>query len=188
MADLQVIYDPNLEIGAIIDLDTNLGWGPMCPGPTGGELLQAFVDGMPFDLAILTPEQARDIFLSVFRNDATAAIEAKTTGDSPPMVESGDTTAVDTALATAEAVASAGAPPDPQPADTDMAADTSQTDTVTVDPTVAPSNLPDAAATVAPSNADTVQANCLICNPQGTGSNNPACPVCGGTGHVPKAQ
>lgn len=184
MSDLQVVYDPNLEIGAIIDLDTNMGWGPICPGPKGGELLQAFVDGMPFDLAILQPEQARDIFLSVFREDAAAAIQDAAPATDNQVEPPSDPVATAAASGAAEPVEETSTVPAEQPADTDMAADTSQTDTVTVPDPIPPASTAtpsmDAGSTV----TQPQQANCLVCNANGQGSTNPACVVCGGTGKV----
>lgn len=184
MADLTVIYDPTLEIGAIIDLDTNMGWGPMCPGPQGGNLLQAFVDGMPFDLTILSPEQARDIFMSVFRDDAAAAIQdAPPAGDSP-VVPDNDPVATAAASGAAEPVAETGPVVPVAPNDADMEADTSQTGAVTepANPSGVQLNTPDMAANAAPVSAGT--ANCLLCNANGQGSTNPGCLVCHGTGKV----
>lgn len=186
MSDLQVIYDPSLEIGAIIDLDTNMGWGPMCPGPRGGELLQAFVDGMPFDLAVLQPEQARDIFLSVFRDDAAAAIQDAPATAEPAVVADNDPVATAAAQGSAEPVEEAGAVPVAQPADTDMAADTGQADAVTTNPTNTASEGAVIPPTPAGGSDSAPTANCLVCNANGQGSTNPGCVVCGGTGLVPK--
>lgn len=187
MSDLQVIYDPTLEIGAIIDLDTNMGWGPMCPGPKGGELLQAFVDGMPFDLSILQPEQARDIFLSVFRQDAADSITAASAPAGNAVEPTSDPVATAAASGAAAPVEETSSVPAAQPADTDMAADTSQTDQVTTDP-IMPGIVADTPKVErTPSSTGTTMTNCLVCNATGTGSTNPACPVCGGTGKVPTA-
>lgn len=184
MSDLQVVYDPTLEMGAIIDLDTNMGWGPVCPGPRGGELLQAFVDGMPFDLSILEPEQARDIFLSVFRQDAAESIEAPAAPAGSAVEPNNDPVATAAALGTAGPVEATGTVPVAQPADTDMAADTSQTDQVTMpDPTPPPSTEGGSTAP-SPTATTPAQANCLVCNANGQGSTNPGCVVCGGTGKV----
>lgn len=184
MSDLTVIFDKDLEIGAIVDLDTNQGWGPICVGPQGGELLAAFVAGMPFDMTMLTPEQAKSIFMSVFQDQAAASAQAAGQTPTGPVESAGDPTANEQAQATAEAVAAAGEPPAPAPADTDMAADQSETDQVTPDPTIVQSSQPDVAENVAPPSAPTATTNCLVCNADGTGSNNPQCPVCNGTGKV----
>lgn len=185
MSDLQVIYDPALQIGAIVDLDTNLGFGPICPGPDGGNLLQAFVDGMPFDVGILTAEQARDIFLSVFREDAQKSIEAQGQTDTGTVVTPDGATANAEALAAREAMETAGAPPEPAPADADMEADQSQTDQVNTGPTV-PGIASDTSQVGSPVPVVTPSmTNCLVCNASGAGSSNPACVVCGGTGKVP---
>lgn len=187
MSDLQVIYDPSLEIGAIIDLDTNMGWGPMCPGPRGGELLQAFVDGMPFDLAILQPEQARDIFMSVFRQDAADSIQTPAAPAGSAVEPPADPVATAAASGAAQPVEEVSSTPPEQSADTDMAADASQTDTVTSPDPIPPASTDtspvDAGSTVTPP----TQANCLVCNANGQGSTNPACVVCGGTGKVAAA-
>lgn len=187
MADLQVVYDPTIEVAAIVDLDRNMSWGPMCPGPQGGSLLQAFIDGMPFDITILSSEQARDIFLQVFQEDAAKSAAAATSGDSSPVEPAGTVTSSDTALATADAVANAGAPPAPAPADADMAADQSQTATVSDPPTQAATESATLPVGETVPEGGTTTTNCLVCNPQGTGSNNPACVVCGGTGQVQAA-
>lgn len=184
MPDLQVLYDPNLQVAAIVDLDTNMGWGPMCPGPQGAELLQSFIDGMPFDITILTQEQARDIFLSVFREQATEAITSPGATVDSSLESPVDPVATDSALATATAVASAGAPPPEQSSDTDMAADTGEAAAVTTDPTVARTINVGQPNTGQASDADAVGPNCALCNFSGTGSNNPQCPACHGTGHL----
>lgn len=184
MSDLQVIYDSSLELAAIVDLDTNLGFGPICPGPNGGQLLQAFIDGMPFDVGILSAEQARDIFLSVFREDVAASVSAAADPATPPLEPSGSASATEQALATADAVASAGAPPPPAPHDADMEADASETAQVTVPGIEQPSGNHDMLAGVADAAASDGTSNCMVCNPQGTGSNNAACVVCGGSGKV----
>lgn len=184
MSDLQVIYDPSLEIGAIVDLDTNLGFGPICPGPEGGNLLQAFVDGMPFDVGILSSEQAREIFLSVFRDDAAASLAAKANADNTSLVNVGNDDATETALATADAMASNGAPPPVAPSDTDMATHESEThsltDTATGQGDTTNGTPPAPVATP----TDDGTSNCMVCNPNGTGSNNAGCVVCGGSGKV----
>lgn len=187
MSDLQVVYDPNLEIGAIIDLDTNMGWGPICPGPKGGELLQAFVDGMPFDLAILQPEQARDIFLSVFRDDAAAAIQDAAPAAGDTVGQANDPVATAAASGTAEPVDETSTVPPEQPSDADMAADTGQTDTVTTADPLGSSAIQGVPPEIEQATQPARQGNCLVCNANGQGSTNPACVVCGGTGKVTAA-
>lgn len=187
MSDLQVIYDPSLEIGAIIDLDTNMGWGPMCPGPRGGELLQAFVDGMPFDLAVLQPEQARDIFMSVFRQDAADSIQAPAAPAGSAVEPDNDPVATAAASGAAIPVEEVSSTPPEQPADTDMAADASEADTVTSDPTTPDIGTVTPPPVAASTPGVAAQANCLVCNANGQGSTNPACVVCGGTGKVAAA-
>lgn len=184
MADLQVIFDPSLELAAIVDLDTNLGFGPICPGPNGGSLLQAFIDGMPFDVGILTPEQAREIFLSVFRDDVAASVTASAGTDSPPVESAGSAKSVDEARATAEAVAAGGEPPAPAPHDADMETNTGET--VAVDIVAGPpaSTNHDITAGLADTTPADTTSNCMLCNPNGTGSTNPGCIVCGGSGKV----
>lgn len=185
MPDLQVVYDPSIQVGAIVDLDTNMGWGPICPGPEGGSLLQSFIDGMPFDITILSSEQARDIFMSVFQDQAAESIAAEGTAPAANVDAGPDTGAIDAAQATAEAVANAGAPPEPGPHDTDMEAAQGTPDTVSDDPTIgAPAPITDTSAATA--DASTQSATlCLVCNPNGTGSTNPSCLVCGGKGIIP---
>jgi hypothetical protein len=184
VSDLQVVYDPSLQVGGIVDLDTNMGWGPICPGPEGGALLQSFIDGMPFDITMLTSEQARDIFMSVFREQAAESLAAQGQDTPPNMDTAPDTGPDEHALAAAEAVASAGAPPAPAPADTDMAANESTPGEVTPDPTAtgSPSDTPPDGSPAPP--VTTTTTNCLVCNAEGTGSTNPSCLVCGGSGKI----
>ena len=184
MSDLTVIHDPNLEIAAIVDMDTNQGWGPICVGPQSAELLQAFVDGMPFDITMLTPEQATNIFVAAFHDtvaesvqDAPAPVGSAVEQTSDPVADaaaSGNTGPVDTTSA-ANPVA---------PSDADMEANTGQTNQVTPDPTAGTAQVteqPNAGVTAA---SDSAAANCLVCNANGQGSTNPSCVVCGGTGKV----
>lgn len=184
MSDLQVIYDPTLEIAAIVDLDTNMGWGPMCPGPKAADLLQAYVDGMPFDLAILTPEQARDIFLSVFREQAAGDIAAAAAPAGSAVEPSSDPVADAAASGAAGPVEETGSVPPEQPADADMAADTGETDQVTVPDPIPPASTGTPTTGVGSTTTPQQQVNCLVCNADGQGSTNPACVVCGGTGKV----
>lgn len=184
MSDLQVVYDPTLELGAIVDLDTNMGWGPMCPGPRGAELLQAFVDGMPFDVTILSPEQARDIFMSVFRQDAAESITAPAAPAGNPVEPDNDPVATAAASGTPGPVEAASSAPAAQSADTDMAADAGTAGAVTVDPTPEVQLSASVTPGIESQPASTPTANCLVCNANGQGSTNPACVVCGGTGKV----
>lgn len=187
MSDLQVVYDPSTQVGAIVDLDTNQGWGPICPGPEGGELLQSFIDGMPFDITILTSQQATDIFMSVFREQAAASIAAQGQ-DTTENVDAGANPPTDEqALATAEAVATGDPAPEPAPHDADVAANTSQEAAVAaVDPTQSTEPDTQAVGQIVPE-VTTTTTNCLVCNSDGTGSKDPACPVCKGTGQVASA-
>ena len=187
MSDLQVVYDPSIQVAGIVDLDTNMGWGPICPGPQGGELLQSFIDGMPCDITMLTSEQARDVFMSVFREQAAESLAAQGQDSQPHVDTEPDTGTNDSALATAEAVASAGSPPEPAPHDADMETNQGETDQVTTDPTppATPPVTPTGGATV-PKVVSTTS-NCLVCNSDGNGSNNPSCLVCGGSGKIQAA-
>jgi hypothetical protein len=188
MPDLNVVYDDKLQIGAIVDLDTNMGWGPICPGPDGGNLLQAFIDGMPFDLTILSSEQARDIFLSVFREDAERSIASQTANDPDTLVAPHDPVATASAFGDSTIVEEASSAPPPAPADSDAGATGSEMTAAQTDPTVTvPYSQPIVADPVVPVSAPTVS-NCLLCNSDGTGSKNPGCVMCGGTGKVQAAQ
>lgn len=123
MATIEVIYDPVKEYGAIINTDTGMAWGPAMNGPVAGELLQGWVDAMPFDVTILDQETAGRVFGDFLEELVKGAEQvpstAPTSAVEPP---SADGLGHD-ALAQAEASAAGGEPPEPQPADTDPEAD-----------------------------------------------------------------
>jgi hypothetical protein len=130
MADIEVIYDPVKELAAIVNLDDRCGWGPAFIGPNAGNVLQLFVDSMPFDVTAVHGTTAGVIFLEWLENMAATAPESAATPSVGP-VESPDRPFLDGApLAEAVASASGAEPPEPQPADTDMEADSSAPPTV----------------------------------------------------------
>lgn len=179
--DLQVIYDETLEIAAIIDLESRQAWGPAAIGQGAGQLLEAYVQSLPFDPSILTPDQAVEGFTDWFQRVGEYA-DASTSTVSPSPVDSGTGTSVDTgALAVAEAGSAAGSPPPPAPADTDS---TATADTSAAQVTTAPAVTPPAAVAPAtlPATAGTQYIACPSCSV--TGTVDPACPICHGTNQM----
>ena len=122
MSDLQVIYDAQREIAAIVDLDTQLAWGPSMIGPDAAEDLEAWLQTLPYDVDGVTSETGRAWFVQ-FLSQVMRAEEARTDEpDSSEVVSGpGDTVAAES-LALQEARQQAGEPPDPAPYDTDTTA------------------------------------------------------------------
>ena len=162
MAELQVIYDPNLELAAIVNVDERMGWGPAMIGPQAGNILQAFIDTCPFDVSEMDAYTAARTFASFLDNAGLAAPDTTPTPETGTVDTSADT-GVDTANALAEAEATnAGDVPAEQPADTDTPQDTSTAPTVI---------------------------NCPNCNGSGSiqfgdGEAPQTCGMCGGRGKV----
>jgi len=103
-------------------------------GPDAGEILQSWVDAMPFDPTVLSEGAAVAAFRDWLDQMAKGAPQAPPTPSQSP-VEPVDRPGVDDdRIAQAEAAASGGEPPEPQPADTDMEADASPPPTVTTCP------------------------------------------------------
>ena len=123
MADLTVIYDPESEIAAIVNVDDRCGWGPAMIGPNAQEVLQAFIDSHPYDVTIYPASYVQQAFQSFLDTIGGGGQSAPAQGD-PVAAESPGGTGVDggAPLAQAEA-ANATDTPGPQPADTDMEAD-----------------------------------------------------------------
>lgn len=162
MAELAVIYDPALEVAAIINLDEQRAFGPAMVGPEAGEVLQAFIDATPFDLSELGTIEACLAFGSFLDRMVNPAEVAPDQADNGQVVTSpsADVGGGD-ALAQAEAAGASDVPP-PPPADTDEVSDT---------PT------------------KTVTAPCFNCDGSGMvefGDGSPAqrCGMCGGTGKI----
>jgi hypothetical protein len=134
MAHIEVIYDPQKELAAIVDLDTQEAYGPAMIGPDAGSVLEMWLETLPFDITLLDHHAAVTAFRgSVLRAYGEAAPEAATSPTRP--VEPGDGQPVDgEALAEFEAAQAGAGPPEPQPADTDVAADQGTPPTVVTCP------------------------------------------------------
>lgn len=162
MDDLLVIYDRERDIATIIHAGQRRGFGPAMIGEHAPDILQAFIDATPFDISDLGVFEACNAFGSFLER---AGVAAEVAADAPDnsAVESSPSGGVDNgnALADAEA-ANATDVPGPQPADTDMEADT-RTETTVV--------------------------RCFNCEGSGMiefGDRSPAqrCGMCGGTGKI----
>lgn len=62
MTDLIIIYDPEREIAALVNPETQQGWGPAMIGPGADQALQAFIEAAPFDLTLLDSSTATEAF------------------------------------------------------------------------------------------------------------------------------
>lgn len=122
MANLEVIYDPAKEIGAVVNLDNGTPLGPVMIGPAAGDILQAWLDATPFDVAGLDAFTAQSAFLSFLERNAPPDEVASDASDNGQVVAQPGVTADDAvALADREAVHASDVP-DAQPADTDSEA------------------------------------------------------------------
>jgi hypothetical protein len=134
MTDIEVIYDPVKELACIINLDTRLGWGPAFIGPNAGNVLQLWIDSLPFDPTLLTDYQAASVFDDWLQQMAASPAEAASSPPVSPVEPLDGAGLAHDALAQAEAAASGGEPPEPQPADTDVEEDASTPPTVSTCP------------------------------------------------------
>jgi hypothetical protein len=120
MDNLVVIFDPVLEIAAIVHTDNHVGWGPAMIGPDAPKQLQAFIDQTPFDIGELDTWSAASAFKQFLERNVPAAPPETGTVDQLPPEPVPDTTVAPDALAVAEATQTAASPPAPAPADTDV--------------------------------------------------------------------
>lgn len=118
--DLAVIYDPNVEMAALVDTDAMRALGPIGIGPDAQTELQAFVTAMPeavmestsYDLCRVWAQFWQSNFASAH---ATTGESDTGTVDTPSGSHSDDETVV-----TAATGGHTDEPPEAQPADTDV--------------------------------------------------------------------
>jgi len=99
-------------------------------GPDAGEILQSWLNAMPFDPTMLSEGAAVSVFRDWLDQMAKGAPQTAPTADVGPLEPVDRPGVDDELLAQAEAAASGGEPPGPQPADADMEADASPPPTV----------------------------------------------------------
>lgn len=134
MPDLQVIYDPDREMAALVDMETMRAAGPVGVGRDSPDQLMLFANNMP-DVVLemgsyeLTRAYA-EWWLATFRPDTeelAAAVE-------PPPGSADYDGHANPDLAEHEATETRGEPPPVGPADADVEADESAPPTVIVCP------------------------------------------------------
>lgn len=120
MSNLIVIYDQEREIAAMVDAETQEGWGPAMIGPDAYDALQAFLTALPFDPRLLSSQDAVLAFQGFVEGAAGGRSEAP---PAPPEGEveqlGGDQLDAGERLADAEAAAATDVPA-PQPVDVDQ--------------------------------------------------------------------
>lgn len=134
MAHLEVVYDPAKEMAAIVNVDERQSWGPAMVGPDAGQLLQTWLDAMPFDVAILDVNIATQLFQEWLVEMVNVAAAPAPTPDIRPVEPMGDGGLVEAARAETEAADGRGEPPEPAPADADLEANEGTPATVIVCP------------------------------------------------------
>jgi hypothetical protein len=185
MGELVVIFDPTLEIAAIVDTDERVGYGPAMIGQHAREMLEAFVQTIPYDVSKVGSYELRDwfdTFAGSFQPPDTTPAATATAGAVEPVGSAG----VDTGqVAVAEAIGGPGEGQPPGPADTDQEAATAPQAPIDPAATAQPQGAAQAAAPAAPYSGP-----CYICNATGqVPGSEPgvmvACNMCRGTGHLP---
>lgn len=184
MAELVVIYDPALELAAIINTDERVSWGPAMIGPEAPVILQSFIDTTPFDVSMLDTYTAAQMFADFL--DKLVEARAAPPADPPASsVVSGGHMELDSfGVPTTAHGAPTDQPPAPQPLDTDPGVEANES------PASAPivhAGLPTGAGS--PPVPQTVLQQCAVCEGTGTvqmGEGEPAaqCGLCGGSGQV----
>lgn len=122
MADRLVIYDPNLQLGTVVDSDDMLSLGPVGAGPNAAQELQQFINHMPEVIWDMSSYELRTAYLQFWEANFSSLYEQPQPDSQPAVVESNGAGGDAEALAEAEASTAADAPPPPQPADTDTEA------------------------------------------------------------------
>lgn len=125
MTSLVVIYDSDRELAAIVDTDGRCGWGPAMIGPNAGEILNGWIESMPFDVGMLPPDVARLVFQEWIDGLVAAATETAAPSPDSPLEPPVDQGVAWTAEDEPGPAYESAEPPGPQPADTDMEADAS---------------------------------------------------------------
>jgi len=122
VATLIIVHDADKEIATFVDADTQQGYGPAVIGPDAAQLLQEFIDALPFDAGALDSYALAAAFQSHAARMAGPDAEAASAPPAPPVEQIGDTdVAGGDKLADATAAAATDVPA-PQPADTDQTA------------------------------------------------------------------
>lgn len=185
MGNYVVVYDPAKEMGAIIDTDNRVGFGPAMIGPDAEVTLSAFLDALDFEPDGVPSDVLRSWFEQWAPAFLAAVQEARAASQTGAMEPDGGDGLADAALAAHEAAAAGAEPPGVQPADADMDADTGATAAV-ASPAGTATETPDGNGDTPPPYSGT----CFACNGTGTITLVPdeppaMCSACRGTGKLP---
>lgn len=170
MADRVVIYDPDLQLGAVIDTDGMRALGPVGGGPNAKGELSQFIGLMPDTVWNLSTYDLAKAYMEFWSENFASLYDTPESSAPSPVEQPANPPSAPERQATAEATATAASPPPLAPADTD------------------PEAAPDTPPTVAP--AEQYAGPCFACN----GSGNVAagadgalttCNLCKGTGNLP---
>lgn len=162
MPDLQIIFDREQQLAAVVNVDTLTVMPIAAAGPRADDILRGFVDAMPFDVTLLPAETLFEVYGGWLQSAGFLEPGAAETGaeDEPQPPDGAGADAA--ALATREASETAGEPPEPAPADADL------------DAAESPS---------------TAVVRCWNCNGEGVihfgdGAPDQSCNMCSGSGRV----
>lgn len=129
MGELVVIFDRDKEVAALVDMEDRIGRGPAMIGPSAGDMLEAFLQTIPYDLTGVSSYELRRWF-EQFAGPPAAPTPPPAAETPAHAVDGGtDTDVADAELAERESVEATSTPP-PQPADADTPEPAPQTASV----------------------------------------------------------
>jgi hypothetical protein len=120
--DPQVIYDPQLETAALIDMDSMRGMGPIMAGPNAQKELQAFVRAMVPTVYELNSYELVRCFGEWWEREFAALYETPDEAVADTAQPGADTAPHEKSLADHEQQYTPDGPPEPAAHDTDMEA------------------------------------------------------------------
>ena len=181
--DPVVIYDPTLELAAIVNLDDLTAWGPIYKGPDAQDILQGFIDAAPFDVTILDTDTAKALFWSLGQA-GTGATSPESGQTQAGAVDNGTGgLAADERLAE-QAARDAGTVPDVQPHDTDTEQGPPNPSGVEVGQTQGVAQVTHYEQPAPGPVKVSEPINCGLCNADGNQTPDPTCIACGGSGKL----
>ena len=181
--DPVVIYDPTLELAAIVNLDDLTAWGPVYKGPDAQDILQGFIDAAPFDVTILDTDTAKALFWSLGQAGTGEASPESGQAQAGTVDDAAGGLAANEGLATAEAHA-AGTVPDIQPHDADAQQGAPDTASVEVGQSSDVTQVTHYEQPVPEPVKVSEPINCGLCNADGNQTPDPTCIACGGSGKL----
>lgn len=180
----EVMYDPQLDLATLVDLDTMRALGPIAPGQEGAQLLERFARDMPEVILELDTLPLTTAWVQYWQRNQPGPGAPPAAADTGTVGAGHDPGADAPAVATTAEGAPTDEPPAPAPVDTDPGAHPSSPPTVT---NIAEPAAPAAAPT--PAVTRPVEQQCPACEGRGMiqlAADEPSspCNMCGGSGKI----